>query len=126
MAELTIRPEEIRSALDSFVDSYEPAKAESEEVGHVALTADGIARVEGLPGAMANELLEFENGTRGLAMNLEEHEIGTVVLGDFAGIEEGMEVRRTGEVLSVPVGEGYLGRVVDPLGNPIDGLGDIA
>lgn len=125
MAELTIRPEEIRSALDSFVDSYEPAKAESEEVGHVALTADGIARVEGLPGAMANELLEFENGTRGLAMNLEEHEIGTVVLGDFAGIEEGMEVRRTGEVLSVPVGEGYLGRVVDPLGNPIDGLGDI-
>ena len=126
MAELTIRPEEIRSALDSFVDSYEPAKAESEEVGHVALTADGIARVEGLPGAMANDLLEFENGTRGLAMNLEEHEIGTVVLGDFAGIEEGMEVRRTGEVLSVPVGEGYLGRVVDPLGNPIDGLGDIA
>ncbi|MBM7825834.1 F-type H+-transporting ATPase subunit alpha [Arcanobacterium pluranimalium] len=125
MAELTIQPEEIRAALDSFVSSYEPAKAASEEVGHVTLTADGIARVEGLPGAMANELLKFEDGTLGLAMNLEEREIGVVVLGDFSQIEEGMEVRRTGEVLSVPVGEGYLGRVVDPLGEPIDGLGEI-
>ncbi|XCB30679.1 F0F1 ATP synthase subunit alpha [Arcanobacterium hippocoleae] len=126
MAELTIQPDEIRAALDSFVSSYEPTKVASEEVGHVTLTADGIARVSGLPGAMANELLKFEDGTLGLAMNLEEREIGVVVLGDFAGIEEGMEVRRTGEVLSVPVGEGYLGRVVDPLGNPIDGLGEIA
>lgn len=125
MAELTIQPEEIRSALDSFVSSYEPTKVASDEVGHVTLTADGIARVTGLPGAMANELLKFEDGTLGLAMNLEEREIGVVVLGDFAGIEEGMEVRRTGEVLSVPVGEGYLGRVVDPLGKPIDGLGEI-
>ncbi|MDP9806754.1 F-type H+-transporting ATPase subunit alpha [Trueperella bonasi] len=124
MAEL-INPEEIRAALDSFVSSYEPAKAVNEEVGHVTLTADGIARVDGLPGAMANELLQFEDGTQGLAMNLEEREIGVVVLGDFSHIQEGMEVRRTGEVLSVPVGEGYLGRVVDPLGNPIDGLGDI-
>ena len=124
MAEL-INPEEIRAALDSFVSSYEPAKAASEEVGHVTLTADGIARGDGLPGAMANELLEFEDGTQGLAMNLEEREIGVVVLGDFSHIQEGMEVRRTGEVLSVPVGDGYLGRTVDPLGQPIDGLGDI-
>ncbi|MEW6865505.1 F0F1 ATP synthase subunit alpha [Trueperella pyogenes] len=125
MAEL-IKPEEIRAALDSFVSSYEPPKAASEEVGHVTLTADGIARVDGLPGAMANELLKFEDDTLGLAMNLEEEEIGVVVLGDFAGIREGMEVRRTGEVLSVPVGDGYLGRVVNPLGEPIDGLGEIA
>ena len=125
MAELTIQPEEIKAALDSFVSSYQPAKAASEEVGHVTVTADGIARVEGLPGAMANELLKFEDGTLGLAMNLEEREIGVVVLGDFSKIEEGQEVRRTGEVLSVPVGEGYLGRTVDPLGNPLDGLGPI-
>jgi F-type H+-transporting ATPase subunit alpha len=125
MAELTIRPEEIRAALDSFVKSYEPEGAVAEEVGRVTLAADGIARVEGLPGAMANELLRFEDGTLGLALNLEVREIGVVVLGEFTGIEEGQEVRRTGEVLSVPVGEGYLGRVVDPLGNPIDGLGEI-
>lgn len=125
MAELTIQPEEIRAALDSFVSSYEPTKAASEEVGHVMLTADGIARVDGLPSAMANELLKFDDGTLGLAMNLEERDIGVVVLGDFSRIEEGMAVRRTGEVLSVPVGEGYLGRVVDPLGAPLDGLGAI-
>ncbi|MCF4120183.1 F0F1 ATP synthase subunit alpha [Antribacter sp. KLBMP9083] len=126
MAELTIRPEEIRAALDSFVKSYEPEGAVTEEVGRVTLAADGIARVEGLPGAMANELLRFEDGTLGLALNLDVREIGVVILGEFTGIEEGQEVRRTGEVLSVPVGEGYLGRVVDPLGNAIDGLGDIA
>ncbi len=126
MAELTIRPEEIRAALDSFVKSYEPEGAVSEEVGRVTLAADGIAQVEGLPGAMANELLRFEDGTLGLALNLDVREIGVVVLGEFTGIEEGQEVRRTGEVLSVPVGDGYLGRVVDPLGNPIDGLGEVA
>ncbi|GAA4721367.1 F0F1 ATP synthase subunit alpha [Isoptericola chiayiensis] len=125
MAELTIRPEEIRAALDSFVKSYEPEGAATEEVGRVTFAADGIANVEGLPGAMANELLRFEDGTLGLAQNLDVREIGVVVLGEFTGIEEGQEVRRTGEVLSVPVGEGYLGRVVDPLGNPVDGLGDI-
>jgi F-type H+-transporting ATPase subunit alpha len=125
MAELTIRPEEIRAALDSFVKSYEPGGVVSEEVGRVTLAADGIANVEGLPGAMANELLRFEDGTLGLALNLDVREIGVVVLGEFTGIEEGQEVRRTGEVLSVPVGDGYLGRVVDPLGNPIDGLGEI-
>ena len=125
MAELTIRPDEVRAALDSFVKSYEPQEAVAEEVGRVAYAADGIARVEGLPSVMANELLRFEDGTLGLAQNLDVREIGVVVLGEFTGIEEGQEVRRTGEVLSVPVGEGYLGRVVDPLGTPIDGLGVI-
>ncbi len=126
MAELTIKPEEIRAALDSFVASYAPSGAVREEVGRVTLAADGIAQVEGLPGAMANELLEFEDGTLGLALNLDVREIGVVVLGEFTGIEEGQLVRRTGEVLSVPVGDGYLGRVVDPLGKPIDGLGEVA
>ncbi|MBO0926069.1 F0F1 ATP synthase subunit alpha [Cellulomonas sp. zg-ZUI199] len=126
MAELTIRPEDIRSALDSFVKSYEPKGPATEEVGRVSIAGDGIAQVEGLPGAMANELLKFEDGTLGLALNLDVREIGVVVLGEFTGIEEGQEVRRTGEVLSVAVGDGYLGRVVDPLGQPIDGLGEVA
>lgn len=125
MTELTIKPETIRAALESFVNSYTPAQDVAEEVGHVTLAADGIAHVEGLPGTMANELLTFADGTQGLAMNLDEREIGVVVLGEFTGIEEGQEVRRTGEVLSVAVGDGYLGRTVDPLGNPIDGLGPI-
>lgn len=125
MADLGIRPEQIREALDSYIESFAPAEVAVEEIGHVTETADGIAKVEGLPGAMANELLQFEDGTLGLAMNLDPREIGTVVLGEYSGIEEGQEVRRTGEVLSVPVGDGYLGRVVDPLGKPIDGLGEI-
>ena len=125
MTELSIRPEEIRDALDSFVQSYEPGAASREEVGRVTDAGDGIAHVEGLPSAMTNELLQFEDGTLGLALNLDVHEIGVVILGDFAGIEEGQVVKRTGEVLSVPVGDDFLGRVVDPLGNPIDGLGDI-
>ena len=125
MADLSISPEEIRGALDSFMESYRPADVATEEVGHVIETADGIAHVEGLPGTMANELLRFEDGTLGLAMNLDQREIGAVVLGDFGGIEEGQVVHRTGEVLSVPVGDGYLGRTVDPLGRPIDGLGEI-
>jgi F-type H+-transporting ATPase subunit alpha len=125
MTELTIRPEEIKEALEKFVSDYQPEAASREEVGTVAEAGDGIARVEGLPSAMANELLEFEDGTLGIALNLDTREIGVVVLGDFDKIEEGQTVRRTGEILSVPVGEGYLGRVVDPLGVPIDGLGDI-
>ena len=125
MAELTIRPEEIRDALTSFVQAYEPDGASREEIGIVAEAGDGIARVEGLPSAMASELLEFPGGIRGLALNLDEREIGVVILGDFTKIDEGMQVRRTGEVLSVPVGDGFLGRVVDPLGNPLDGKGDI-
>ncbi|HET6626443.1 MAG TPA: F0F1 ATP synthase subunit alpha [Nocardioidaceae bacterium] len=126
MTELSIRPEEIRDALQRFVSEYHPETAGREEVGTVAEAGDGIARVSGLPSAMANELLEFEDGTLGIALNLDTREIGVVVLGDFAGIEEGQVVRRTGEVLSVPVGDGYMGRVVDPLGNPIDGMGEIA
>lgn len=125
MAELSISPQDIKSALDKFVDAYEPSAATAEEIGYVTETADGIAHIEGLPGTMANELLRFQDGTLGLAMNLDEREIGAIVLGDFSGIEEGQEVYRTGDVLSVPVGDGYLGRVVDPLGNPIDGLGEI-
>ena len=125
MADLSISPEEIRGALDSFMESYRPAQVATEEVGHVIETADGIAHIEGLPGTMANELLRFDDGTLGLAMNLDQREIGAVILGDFGGIEEGQAVHRTGEVLSVPVGEGYLGRTVDPLGRPIDGLGEI-
>ncbi len=125
MAELTIRPEEIRDALDRFVSSYEPETATREEVGTVVDAGDGIAHVEGLPSAMTNELLEFEDGTQGIALNLDVRDIGVVVLGEFSGIEEGQQVRRSGQVLSVPVGEGYLGRVIDPLGKPIDGLGEI-
>lgn len=125
MAELTIRPEEIRDALDNFVQNYQPEAAAREEVGTVVTSGDGIAHVEGLPSVMANELLRFENGTMGIALNLEERQIGVVVLGDSEGIDEGSTVRGTGEVLSVPVGEGYLGRVVDAMGNPVDGLGEI-
>jgi len=126
MADITISPDEIRDALKDFVKAYEPGKSATTEVGYVTDAGDGIAHVEGLPGVMANELIRFADGTLGLAQNLEESQIGVVVLGEFAGIEEGMEVTRTGEVLSVPVGDGYLGRVVDPLGVPLDGLGEIA
>jgi F-type H+/Na+-transporting ATPase subunit alpha len=125
MAELTISADEIRSAIQSYVTEYS-ADVSREEVGIVTEAGDGIARVEGLPSVMTNELLEFESGVRGLALNLDVREVGVVILGDFSGIEEGQQVRRTGEVLSVPVGDGYLGRVVDPLGNPIDGAGPIA
>jgi len=125
MAELTIRPEEIRDALATFVKSYDPGTASRDEVGTVSQAGDGIARVEGLPSTMANELLQFENGTLGLALNLDVREIGVVILGDTTGIEEGSSVRRTGEILSVPVGDAFLGRVVDPLGRPIDGKGEI-
>ena len=125
MAELTIRPDEIRDALANFVKSYDPGVAARDEVGTVSQAGDGIARVEGLPSTMANELLKFENGTLGLALNLDVREIGVVILGGYEGIEEGTSVRGTGEVLSVPVGDAFLGRVVDPLGRPIDGKGEI-
>jgi F-type H+-transporting ATPase subunit alpha len=124
MAELTISADEIRSAIQNYVTEYRP-DVSREEVGTVTEAGDGIARVEGLPSVMTNELLEFESGVRGLALNLDVREVGVVILGDFSGIEEGQQVRRTGEVLSVAVGDGYLGRVVDPLGNPIDGAGPI-
>src|SRR6266496_2103144 len=125
MAELTIRPEEIRDALARFVTEYEPDGASREEVGTVIECGDGIAQVEGLPSAMANELLEFENGVRGLALNMNVREIGVVILGAYNQTEEGQQVRRTGEILSVPVGDSFLGRVVGPLGEPLDGKGPI-
>ncbi|MGH3678880.1 MAG: F0F1 ATP synthase subunit alpha [Natronosporangium sp.] len=124
MAELTISTEEIRGALERYISEYTPETAR-EEVGVVTEAGDGIARVEGLPSTMSQELLEFEDGTVGVALNLDVREIGVVVLGEFASIEEGQPVKRTGRVLSVPVGDGYLGRVVDALGKPIDGLGEI-
>src|ERR1044071_9138252 len=124
MAELTISSDEIRGALERYVSSYKP-EISREEVGTVAEAGDGIAHVEGLPSTMANELLEFADGTLGVSLNLDVREIGVVILGSFEGIEEGQQVKRTGRVLSVPVGDKFLGRVVDPLGAPIDGLGDI-
>ena len=124
MAELTISSEEIRSAIEGYVSSLETGTSR-EEVGTVVDTGDGIAHVEGLASAMANELLEFEGGILGVALNLDLREIGVVILGEYDGIEEGQQVKRTGEILSVPVGDAFLGRVVDPLGEPIDGLGEI-
>jgi F-type H+-transporting ATPase subunit alpha len=124
VTELAITPDEIRAALADYVSSYTP-ETEREEVGRVIEAADGIARVEGLYDTMTNELLEFPGGLLGLALNLEAREIGVVLLGESHTIGEGDEVRRTGEVLSIGVGDGYLGRVVDPLGRPIDGKGDI-
>jgi len=124
MAELTISSDEIRNALDAYVSSYRP-EVSREEVGVVTEAGDGIAIVEGLPSTMFNEILEFADGTIGIAQNLNPRDIGVVVLGDYAGIEEGQQVKRTGRVLSVPVGDKFLGRVVDALGAPIDDLGDI-
>ena len=124
MAELTISSDEIRSAIENYVTSFS-THTSREEVGAVTYAGDGIARVEGLPSAMTSELLEFPGGVLGVALNLEVREIGTVILGNFETLEEGQEVRRTGRILSVPVGENFLGRVVDPLGIPLDGLGDI-
>ncbi|MFI9453489.1 F0F1 ATP synthase subunit alpha [Amycolatopsis sp. NPDC052450] len=124
MAELTISSDEIRSAIENYVSSYAP-DVSREEVGVVVDAGDGIAHVEGLPSAMANELLEFPGGVLGVALNLDARSIGAAILGDFETVVEGQEVKRTGQVLSVPVGEGYLGRVVNPLGAPIDGLGEI-
>ncbi|MFT4245633.1 MAG: F0F1 ATP synthase subunit alpha [Micrococcaceae bacterium] len=125
MADLTINTDEVREALKDFVSSYEPGTDTRAEVGRVVTAGDGIARVEGLPSVMANELLKFEDGTLGLAQNLDVREIGVIILGDYTQIEEGQEVKRTGEILSVPVGDNFMGRVVDPLGVPIDGQGSI-
>ncbi|MEU1839936.1 F0F1 ATP synthase subunit alpha [Micromonospora chersina] len=125
MAELTISTDEIRGALERYVSSYS-TDVSREEVGTVSDTGDGIAHVEGLPSTKTNELLEFEDGTLGVALNLDVREIGVVVLGDSAKLEEGQRVKRTDRVLSVPVGDAFLGRVVNALGQPIDGLGDIA
>src|ERR1700721_80986 len=124
MAELTISADDIQSAIEEYVDSF-TSDTSREEVGTVVDTGDGIAHVEGLPSVMTQELLEFPGGVLGVALNLDEHSVGVVILGDFETIEQGQQVKRTGEALSVPVGDAFLGRVVNPLGQPIDGGGDI-
>jgi F-type H+/Na+-transporting ATPase subunit alpha len=124
MAELTISGEDIQGAIEEYVSSFTSDTAK-EEVGTVVDTGDGIAHVEGLPSVMTQELVEFPGGVLGVALNLDEHSVGAVILGDYENIAEGQQVKRTGEVLSVPVGDGFLGRVIDPLGHPIDGQGDI-
>jgi len=124
MAELTISADDIQGAIEEYVSSFTSDTAK-EEVGTVVDTGDGIAHVEGLPSVMTQELLEFTGGVLGVALNLDEHSIGTVILGDSETLAQGQQVKRTGEVLSVPVGDGFLGRVINPLGEPIDGQGDI-
>jgi F-type H+/Na+-transporting ATPase subunit alpha len=124
MAELTISADDIQGAIAAYVSSFE-AGTGREEIGTVIDAGDGIAHVEGLPSVMTQELLEFTGGVLGVALNLDEHSVGAVILGEFDKIEEGQQVKRTGEVLSVPVGDEFLGRVVNPLGQPIDGRGDI-
>jgi F-type H+/Na+-transporting ATPase subunit alpha len=124
MAELTISPDDIQGAIEEYVSSF-TADTAREEVGTIIDAGDGIAHVEGLPSVMTQELLEFEGGVLGVALNLDEHNVGAVILGDFEKLAEGQQVKRTGEVLSVPVGDKFMGRVVDPLGHPIDGRGDI-
>src|SRR6202140_5213639 len=124
MAELTINADEIAAALQRHVTDYTP-EVTAEQVGRITEVGDGIARISGLPMVAVNELLEFEDGTLGIALNLDEDTVGAVVLGSDAHIEEEQLVRATGRILSVPVGDGLLGRVVNPLGEPIDGRGAI-
>ena len=124
MAELTINADEITAALARYVDDYTP-EVGTEQVGRIVEVGDGIARVTGLPGAAVNEILEFEDGTEGLALNLDEETIGAVILGDDTGLEEEQLVKATGRILSVRVGDALLGRVVNALGEPLDGKGPI-
>ncbi|MEP6624190.1 MAG: F0F1 ATP synthase subunit alpha, partial [Acidimicrobiia bacterium] len=124
MAELTINADEIASALRTHVESFSPS-LEQEQLGRVLEVGDGVARVAGLPDAAVNELLEFEGGLLGLALNLDEDTVGAVVLGKAEGVEEGQAVKATGRILSVPVGDTLIGRVVNGLGVPIDGKGPI-
>ena len=124
MAELTISADDIQGAIEEYVSGFTKDTAR-EEIGTVIDAGDGIAHVEGLPSVMTQELLEFPGGVLGVALNLDEHSVGAVILGDFEKLEEGQQVKRTGEVLSIPVGDAFLGRVVNPLGQPIDGRGDI-
>src|ERR1700730_16843942 len=124
MAELTISAADIEGAIENYVTTFS-ASNDREEIGTVIDAGDGIAHVEGLPSVMTQELLEFAGGVLGVALNLDEHSIGTVILGDSEKLEQGQQVKRTGEVLSVPVGDEFLGRVINPLGEPVDGQGDI-
>src|SRR5438874_535411 len=122
--DLTISPQDIAAALRKYVEGFEPS-LEREQVGQVTATGDGVATVEGLPGAMANELLEFPGDVLGIAFNLDEDSIGCIILGEAQRIEEGDAVKQTGRILSIGVGDGVLGRVIDPVGNPIDDKGPI-
>ena len=124
MADLTITADDITASLRQNLESWQPSVTE-ETVGYVTSIADGVARVEGLPSVMASELLDFSGGLLGVTLNIDEHDLGVVLMGDAGHIQEGHPVKQTGNVLSVPVGDALLGRVVDPLGNPIDGKGPI-
>jgi F-type H+-transporting ATPase subunit alpha len=124
MTDLTINPDDIAAALRKALEGFTP-EVEAQQVGRIIEVGDGIARVSGLPQASVNELLEFHGGVLGLALNLDEDNIGAVILGDASHIEEGQTVSATGRILSIPVGDGLLGRVVDPLGQPLDGKGPI-
>ena len=124
MPELTINPDDIAAALRRHVESFSPS-VEQAQVGRVLEVGDGIARVAGLPDTSVNEVLEFEGGMLGLALNLDEESIGAVVLGSASHIEEGGAVKGTGRILSIPVGDALIGRVVDGLGQAIDGKGPI-
>src|SRR3954454_21945269 len=125
MASMQIRPDEITKILKERIEGIEQASADLAEVGTVLSIGDGIARVYGLENAMSLEMLELPNDVTGLTLNLEADNVGAVLFGDWESIEEGDNVKRTGRLLEVPVGEEMLGRIVDPLGNPLDGKGDI-
>src|SRR5437016_13795139 len=125
MAELTLKTDDIAAVLRKHLEGFTPSLAK-QQVGRIIEVGDGIARISGLPECAVNELIEFEGGALGLALNLDEESIGAVVLGDFEHIEEGQSVTSTGRILSVPVGDAMLGRVVNPLGVPIDGKGPIS
>src|SRR5213595_1133488 len=121
---MPIRPDEITQLIRQQIENYE-SKIAVDEVGTVIALGDGIARVHGLDKVMAGELLDFPHGVAGIAMNLEEDQVGAVLLGEYTEIKEGDQVKRTGRIMSVPVGDELLGRVVNALGQPIDGKGPI-
>ena len=121
---MEVKAQEISRILEEKIKNYS-ASVESNEVGHVVSVGDGIARVHGLDKVAAGELVRFKNGVIGIALNLEEESVGVVLMGESSSIREGDEVARTGRIADVPVGEELIGRVVDALGNPIDGLGEI-
>lgn len=124
MKGMSIRAEEISALIKQQIENYE-SQIQVSDVGTVIQIGDGIARVHGLDNVMSGELVEFANGVMGMALNLEENNVGIVILGPYTGIKEGDEVRRTGRIMEVPVGEALIGRVVNPLGQPVDGLGPV-
>src|SRR3954463_6768573 len=125
MADMKIKPDEITSILRERIEGLDDGGADLSEVGTVLSVADGISRVHGLDSCMSLELLELPHDVTGLALNLESDNVGVVLFGEWDKIEEGDQVKRTGRLLEVPVGEALLGRIVDPLGNPLDGKGDV-